>query len=484
LKTISTRRERDQACIVWHTRNDTGHSGMSKLILRLRDKDTVITYGICLIALVFQLLLVGNIASNFNFYILRTMPDDAFYYFKIAENISLGHGSVFSIGEPTNGYHPLWMAVLVLVHVLFSPDKNTFVLSALVVSVVINVISAVILYRLLCAFGFSQTQSRVGIICFLFSPWIVRLTLTGLETPIFYTFLFSFLLVVQTIFADDNMQSRRNAVLLGITAGILMLARTDAIFFTIPLFLLILLKKRLGAIRTLLIAGSIATGIVLPWLVWNLQRFHTIEQTSSIAMSALNQYALPPIVSVDYWLLSGTFMLWVAYSTVVALFYLYPPDYQILQYSYIAMIAFSFFLGITLYKRSKTTHIIIPKTLVIPAIILVAYYFFIRFFVQIWHVSALHILFIVFFINYIPAKRSIPTRYLMVLIILLAIPTFYSSNIGYFHSQDNMIEQAETYRSDSEKNLVICASDAGYLGYYSRHTVINVDGIVNNRAKD
>lgn len=457
---------------------------MNRSTLRLWNRDSFFTYAICLLGLLFQLLLVFRINSNFNFYVPRIMPDDSFYYFKIAENISRGYGSVFSIGEPTNGYHPLWMVVLVLVHTLFNPGKNTFVLCALLLSVILNCLSSIILYKLLCAFGFSPTQSRIGVICFLFSPWIVNLTLTGLETPLFYTTLFSFLLIVQNIIADDSMRNRKRAVLLGITAGLLMLARTDAIFFTIPLFLLLLAKKRFVAIVPLLIAGSIATLLLLPWLIWNIQTFHTIEQTSSIAMSALNQYALPSIWSANYWLLSCTFMLWVAYSTIVALFFRLSPEYQVLLYSYLAMIAFACFLGITLYMRSRRAHIIIPKILLVPAILLVIYYFFIRFFVQIWHVSALHILFIILFINYIPSEKYLQRKYVLGLLIALALPTFYSINIGYFHSQDHIVEQSEAYRGESARNLVICASDAGYLGYFSRHTVINVDGIVNNRAKD
>ena len=37
--------------------------------------------------------------------------DDAYYYFKVAQNISEGHGSTFDGINLTNGYHPLWMLV-------------------------------------------------------------------------------------------------------------------------------------------------------------------------------------------------------------------------------------------------------------------------------------------------------------------------------------------------------------------------------------
>ena len=39
--------------------------------------------------------------------------DDAYYYFKVAQNISEGQGSTFDGINPTNGYHPLWMLICV-----------------------------------------------------------------------------------------------------------------------------------------------------------------------------------------------------------------------------------------------------------------------------------------------------------------------------------------------------------------------------------
>ncbi len=44
--------------------------------------------------------------------------DDAFYYFGVAHNIAAGHGSTFNGLDPTNGYHPLWLGLLVPVFAL------------------------------------------------------------------------------------------------------------------------------------------------------------------------------------------------------------------------------------------------------------------------------------------------------------------------------------------------------------------------------
>ncbi len=42
------------------------------------------------------------------------VQDDAFYYIKIAQFLASGHGSTFNGLVFTNGYHPLWMACLVI----------------------------------------------------------------------------------------------------------------------------------------------------------------------------------------------------------------------------------------------------------------------------------------------------------------------------------------------------------------------------------
>ena len=37
--------------------------------------------------------------------------DDAFYYYKVAQNVLAGHGFTFDQINLTNGFHPLWMVV-------------------------------------------------------------------------------------------------------------------------------------------------------------------------------------------------------------------------------------------------------------------------------------------------------------------------------------------------------------------------------------
>ena len=52
-----------------------------------------------------------------------SLPDDSYFYLQVAWNIARGEGSTFHGLTPTNGYHPLWMALCVLGFILGHGDK-------------------------------------------------------------------------------------------------------------------------------------------------------------------------------------------------------------------------------------------------------------------------------------------------------------------------------------------------------------------------
>ena len=60
------------------------------------------------------------------------LEDDAFYYLGVARSLAEGHGSTFAGSIMTNGYHPLWLALLVPVTWLVQ-DAELLVLAVLVV---------------------------------------------------------------------------------------------------------------------------------------------------------------------------------------------------------------------------------------------------------------------------------------------------------------------------------------------------------------
>src|SRR5512141_2512529 len=74
--------------------------------------------------------------------------DDAYYYFKVAQNISEGHGSTFDGIHPTNGYHPLWMLICIPIFALARYDLILPLRVLVLVTGVLQIATALLLYRL------------------------------------------------------------------------------------------------------------------------------------------------------------------------------------------------------------------------------------------------------------------------------------------------------------------------------------------------
>ncbi|WP_436492678.1 hypothetical protein [Actinokineospora sp. HUAS TT18] len=78
--------------------------------------------------------------------VVGTFDDDAFYYFGVAAHIAAGDGSTFSGIDPTNGYHPLWL--LLLVPVFSIAQGHAALVTVTLVSVALFIASARMIDRI------------------------------------------------------------------------------------------------------------------------------------------------------------------------------------------------------------------------------------------------------------------------------------------------------------------------------------------------
>ena len=114
---------------------------------------------------------------------LRVLPDDAFYYFVIARNIAAGHGSTFDLLAPTNGYHPLWMALITPFFALL-PGRQAPVSAALILASLIARATAWLLYLVLRRLGLPRAAAVAGAAAWFYSPMSIQFSLNGLETAV------------------------------------------------------------------------------------------------------------------------------------------------------------------------------------------------------------------------------------------------------------------------------------------------------------
>ena len=104
------------------------------------------------IVIVLALLSINGYAAFSDAYNLPNVwftRDDAYYYFKVAQNISEGHGSTFDGINPTNGYHPLWMLVCVPIFWLAQYDLILPLRILIIVLAGLRAATSILLYHLL-----------------------------------------------------------------------------------------------------------------------------------------------------------------------------------------------------------------------------------------------------------------------------------------------------------------------------------------------
>ena len=154
--------------------------------------------------------------------------DDGFYYFKVAANITQGLGVSFDGINLTNGFHPLWMLVCIPIFALARFDLILPLRILVLVSALLNIGTAILIFRILRKFINSWTAAAMGVF-WVFLPSIHgAVAQNGMESTISAFFLaLLFYLVIQW---QEQHPGFWKLVSLGLVAGLAILARLDNIF--------------------------------------------------------------------------------------------------------------------------------------------------------------------------------------------------------------------------------------------------------------
>jgi hypothetical protein len=192
--------------------------------------------------LIFLLILIINLIPHV--YVSFSKPDtllnwyltdDAFYYFKTAQNISEGIGVTFDGIAPTNGFHPLWMLICVPVFALARFDLFLPLRVMIILLGVLNAISGYLLYRIF-ADNLSEEIGWIAAAFWMFFPAIHGVTTKlGLESGI------NALSILFLIFniarlqdkSDDHTLKIKNYIGISLAASLCLLSRLDNIFIVL-----------------------------------------------------------------------------------------------------------------------------------------------------------------------------------------------------------------------------------------------------------
>ena len=194
-------------------------------------------------------------------YHLLPYEDDAFYYFTIVRNIHDFGRSTFDGQTLTNGYHPLWLVVLLIQY---------FICKSFDITILIE------LALLLCGLAFliaalkSRRPIDYALLTLAYSAAISGFTLNGMETSLLIFCLSALIWALERF----DLTRDEGAVRAGLIAAAAIGARIDAGVFVVPLVLLALPTPRSKTIAIGIIAGfglaylafnEIVFGAVMPF---------------------------------------------------------------------------------------------------------------------------------------------------------------------------------------------------------------------------
>ncbi|MHC4663335.1 MAG: ArnT family glycosyltransferase [Planctomycetota bacterium] len=216
------------------------------------------------------------------------LPDDAYYYFDIARNIASGNGITYDGLGPTNGFHPLWLGLLVPVFWLF--PKLAAVRIAVALSAAFDVFNIYLVRQVARKITDRPKAGNIAAFVYAVNLPVILLVINAMESAVNITFI---LMILSAYLSWRKEWNGKRIVLLGIMGGALFLARTDSAIFLVLILLAILIEES-GPKRLIapLAAGAIAALIAGPFLLWNTIRFESPMQVSgrAIPMAVHREY--------------------------------------------------------------------------------------------------------------------------------------------------------------------------------------------------
>jgi hypothetical protein len=226
-------------------------------------------FELLLIVVVMSISLYAAFSDGQNFSWRWYTRDDAYYYFKVAQNISEGHGSTFDGINKTNGYHPLWMLICVPIFALARLDLILPLRILFLLMSGLSVATAILLFRLIGRV-FVPVIGALAALYWVFSVNVlVRFYKQGLETGIaaFFIVLFVYKLAEFERTWRERPVSSRDLFILGIIGALVIFSRLDLVFLVAMAGIWLVFRRSLIRYFMPLDIVSIAFSVLLAFVI-------------------------------------------------------------------------------------------------------------------------------------------------------------------------------------------------------------------------
>jgi Dolichyl-phosphate-mannose-protein mannosyltransferase len=425
--------------------------------------------------------------------VAKVTPDDAYYYLQIAKNIASGEGASLDGAYETNGFHPLWMAVLLPFARL---GDEAFLRAALTLGSMLDAAAIVALWWAIAPLA-RQTIIRVTAVAFYAANTSITFAaVNGLESSLS---LLLMILLLGLLFRAKESSSLRFWVAFGCVAGLAVLARTDNALLVLPMFAAAAIVSVVG--RRHILAAATAIAVTLPWFIWNLATFDAIAQGSAEAPVLLERELFDP----DGTKSTAEYITHAA-SEVKHAFLVQVPETHFFDRAIlgplvaglitVTAIASVRSAGARVHLRWWLPLLAAPTLGFCALVVAHAGY---RWFVQSWYflfavpLAACYLALALETIsNWLSEERVAdqrswiaPVAVAAVLVVVLTSQVVESADRwspGQYYWQQDMLAGALWLESESPSDARVASMNAGIVAYFSDRTATNLDGIVNDEA--
>lgn len=431
--------------------------------------------------------------------LINTIPDDSFYYFQVARNIVEGYGSTFDKVNLGNGYHPLWMLLLLPIFKIFSVggvSDTAPIYASLTFAVLLSFLTSIVLYLVLTRFTQNAKIISFVLFVYLFNPVLLYNILNGLETSLVLLLLVAY--VLGLIKVQESL-STVNLVVVGIVGGLLSLARLDMAL--VVAFGNIFILYNFGrynvkkAINYFLVSSITAALIYISWAIYNFKMFGMYLTSASITSTFINHrltYGDNGGYSVALFVKTIVYMLERAVQQIVG-----DLGAPIIMLGFLGIGMYFFFKHFTYQKlvnyKEWNLSPVFFVTIGLLALVFVSaglrWTFRVWYFIPLFIPSSIFLTWVMqrlwldFQLDF--KSRFVQNSFLGILIFGISFSYFVTWTKDL---KDNQILQKQMYEAAlwQNENLPegshIGVFNAGMQAYFSNHKVTNLDGLINNNA--
>lgn len=432
-------------------------------------------------------------------WLLGYVADDAFYYLQIARHIAMGHGATFDGINPTNGFHPLWMLLLVGCAAITHTSITLLKLS-LALSFALHIAGSLALTGFFRRIVGPVPGTYLGI-AWMVNPFPLQLCVLGMESSVSILCV-ALILYWRVRFAGQTSNSDgaplSHMVVLGVLLAAATYARTDLAIVGVFVLASLAVRSRTtilnavpGAAKRRIVGLAVAIGVwafcLVPWAIVS----HSI--TGSLVQDSAQMKSL----WTERMLSSATPAMLVRH---VAWALVYPWTSRTLRLSsgwsdddspaWLVGYVIALALLIVAARKSLLVPIARVYTLWFLGFVLVtgiAFGIAVEF-VQLWHSAVAGLLLLSVAGIWLAAavatvrdERNKRWAWGTVCIIpaLLSVGAIFASN-PYYPWQRDVYASQPKFEEMVPAGARIGCINAGIPAYFSKRTIVNLDGLVNH----